>query len=56
VRVVDKQEAREILHEQIVKLRARGYDDLRASLLHTSEAFEVSGHSGAIYQVEIQAH
>jgi hypothetical protein len=49
---VDTREAREILNDEIVKLRIRSYDDLRARLLGE---FEVVGASGTRYQVELEA-
>jgi hypothetical protein len=52
---VDKQEARQILNEEIAKLRQRRYSDLRDSLLRESETFEVVGASGTRYQVEAEA-
>jgi hypothetical protein len=52
---MDKQEAREILNEVIARLRQRGYEDLRATLLGESETFEVVGASGKRYQIETEA-
>jgi hypothetical protein len=53
---VDKQEARQILNDEIVKLRTRSYEDLRDSLLAESQEFEVVGASGVRYQVDTFAH
>jgi hypothetical protein len=53
---VDKQEARQILDEEVRKLRRRSYADLRDSLLSAPNTFEVKGASGTLYQVETQAH
>jgi hypothetical protein len=53
---VDKQEAREILHDQIARLKRRSYEELRTELLNDSQTFEVAGTSGTTYQVELQAH
>ena len=52
---MDKEEARQILGEEVAKLRQRSYDDLRDSLLRGSQTFEVVGPSGTDYQVEIDA-
>jgi hypothetical protein len=52
---VDKKEARQILSEEIAKLRKLSYGELRESLLRESETFEVVGASGTRYQVETEA-
>jgi hypothetical protein len=44
-RSVNKQEAREVLEQETGKLRGRGYEELRASLLGESETLEVVGAS-----------
>ena len=51
---MDQTEARSILSDHLAVLRGRRYDELRA-LLDEPEVSEVTGPSGALYQVELQA-
>jgi len=51
---MNAQEARAILHEVLNRYRLHTYAEL-VTLVGHQETFEVSGDSGAIYQIEIQA-
>ena len=51
---MDKQEAKRVLKDQLVPYRSLGYERLRR-LLNEQDVFEVTGASGTVYQVEIQA-
>jgi hypothetical protein len=53
--VVDKVEARNIALAQIHDLRRMGWSALRDRYLDSPETVEISGDSGTIYQVEIEA-
>ena len=52
---MDEAEARVILADIVGALRALSYDALVARHLAQVEAYEVSGASGAAYQVEVEA-
>jgi hypothetical protein len=52
---MDEAEARVILQAEIDKLRGLPYERLQNRLLDEVEALEVSGPSGAEYQLEVQA-
>jgi hypothetical protein len=52
---VDDAEAQAILTETLRSLRALPHDGLAARYLGSVEAFEVTGASGATYQVEVEA-
>jgi hypothetical protein len=47
-------EARGIVVAESAKYRAKGYNDLLALLGH-QDTYEISGASGTVYQLEIQA-
>jgi len=51
---MDNAEAKAVLLRESVKYRARSYGDLQ-SLLGRQDTYEVSGPSGVVYQLEIQA-
>ena len=52
--MMDKVEARKLLDEVLARYRARGYAGLVA-LTRDLETCEVTGASGRVYQLEIQA-
>jgi hypothetical protein len=52
---VDKEEARGIALAQVSDLRRMGWEQLRDCYLKSPETIEVSGESGAVYQVQTQA-
>ena len=51
---MDNAEARAVLLKESAKYRAKTYADLQ-SLLGRQDTYEVSGPSGVVYQLEIQA-
>ena len=50
---MDKQEAKRILAEEMAKYRSRSYEELK-QLVSDVDAYEVTGASGADYQIEVQ--
>jgi hypothetical protein len=52
---VDKSEARQVAQAQIAELRRQSWTELRDSYLDKPGSTEVTGASGAEYQLEIQA-
>ena len=50
---VDQSEARSILREYVLCNRSRAYEELR-SLIDAPETRDVTGPSGAVYQIETQ--
>jgi hypothetical protein len=52
---MDKREARSILGQRIAELRRESYDSLKAKWLDQPDCEQITGDSGARYQVEIQA-
>ncbi|HEU4450134.1 MAG TPA: hypothetical protein VFR63_09185 [Gaiellaceae bacterium] len=52
---MDDDEARRILRDEVSKLRAQSYAELRDALLDSPRTFEVVGESGTRYQVEAEA-
>ena len=51
---MNKQEAQEILHSELITYRSREYEELTA-LIQSPLNYEKEGPSGVIYQIEIQA-
>lgn len=51
---MDKKEGKDILAKQVEVYRKRAYADL-LYLLKTQDTMEVTGASGAVYQLEFQA-
>ena len=51
---MDSAEAKAILLKESAKYRAKSYGDLKG-LLGRQDTYEVSGPSGVVYQLEIQA-
>jgi hypothetical protein len=52
---MNKAEARAVALERIRELRAMTWDEIRARYLKSPKTIEVSGPSGATYQVETEA-
>jgi hypothetical protein len=53
---MDKAEAQEIVRAELAELRGETYAALVERLLDKQETVERVGASGALYQLEIQAH
>ena len=51
---MDSAEAKSVLLEESAKYRAKSYGELK-TLLGRQDTYEVSGPSGVVYQLEIQA-
>jgi hypothetical protein len=51
---MDSAEAKALLLKESAKYRAKSYNDLKA-LLGRQDTYEVSGPSGVVYQLEVQA-
>ena len=51
---MNKQEAKKVLEDQLLPYRSIGYERL-LRLLKGQDVFEVTGASGTVYQLEIQA-
>lgn len=51
---MDKEEGLAILKERLQEYRERSYDEL-TQLIDSQDTFQVSGPSGAEYQLEVQA-
>lgn len=51
---MNKAEAKEILTQELVHLQDKSFEDLQ-NLINTPDIYELTGASGASYQIEIQA-
>ena len=54
LRMMDSVEAKTLLLNESMKYRAKSYSDLKR-LLGRQDTYEVSGPSGIVYQLEVQA-